>query len=91
MSPKAKRQTKIETVYRPPATRRTPTRHRPAWHRWIGWLVTALGLLTIVLNLLTQFTQTRMLPGGHSPFYLILGIAVAVSSLWWFGWFDRQG
>jgi hypothetical protein len=65
-------------------------RYRQRWHRWIGLLTTATGLLIIVLNLLTQFMRTRLLPGGHSPFYLILGVVVACSSLWWFGWFDRQ-
>jgi hypothetical protein len=37
-----------------------------------------------------EFAENVLLPGGHSPFYFVLGIAFAGSSLWWFGWFDFQ-
>jgi hypothetical protein len=84
------KEAKIKAVYSPPATRRAPVRYRPRRHRWTGQFLTAAGLLIVLLNLLTQFTRARLLPGGHSPFYLILGVVVACSSLWWFGWFDRQ-
>lgn len=30
------------------------------------------------------------LPGGHSELYLLLGVAIAGYSTWWFGWFDRE-
>ena len=31
-----------------------------------------------------------LLPGGHSELYLFLGIAVAGSSTWFLGLFDRE-
>jgi hypothetical protein len=34
--------------------------------------------------------STTLLPGGHNELYLVLGITVAGSSLWWFGWMDRN-
>lgn len=71
MSPAAKCQAKIKAVSRPRAVPHAQTRHRLAWHRWIGWPLTALGLLPMTLNLLL---------GGHSPFYLMLGGAVTASN-----------
>jgi hypothetical protein len=31
-----------------------------------------------------------VLPGGHNEFYLLIGMAAAGYSTWWFGWFDRK-
>lgn len=33
--------------------------------------------------------DVTLLPGGHSELYLLLGIAVAGSSTWFLGLFDR--
>jgi len=66
-------------------------RFRPTWHRVIGVVVLLLGVAVIALNevMLLQRSET-LLPGGHNELYLLLGVIVAGSSLWWFGWFDRE-
>jgi len=55
----------------------------------VAWFLLAAGALVAVANWLEDFTEQRLLPGGHSPLYLLLGLAIMTSSLWWFGWFDR--
>ncbi|WP_454850041.1 hypothetical protein [Promicromonospora soli] len=67
-------------------------RFRPGWHRAVGWLLLALGIAIIALNDAMQLTSgVTLLPGGHSELYLLAGIAVASTSMWWFGWMDRAG
>lgn len=61
---------------------------RPTWHKVTGALFIVLGLGIFVLNDAEWF-GVHLMPGGHNELYAILGIAVAVSSTWWFGWFDR--
>lgn len=66
-------------------------RIRPAWHKAIACVLLVLGVVSARLNdaMLLGGVPTWLLPGGHNEAYLMLGIAAAVSSTWWFGWFDR--
>lgn len=65
-------------------------RLRPRWHRWVGWLGVALGILVIVANDAMFFAETpTLLPGGHNELYLMLGLAVAGAFTWFLGLFDR--
>lgn len=73
--------------YTPP---QPAVRLRPRWHRPLGWLGVAIGLLVVVLNdgmLMTNHVQ--LLPGGHSELYLLVGIGLAAASTWFLGLFDR--
>ncbi len=79
----------------PPASSRyTPpiksVRLRPGWHKKVGALILVAGVVIAVLNdVMLLAPSTTVLPGGHSEFYLMLGIAIAGYSTRWFGWFDR--
>lgn len=64
--------------------------NRPLWHRLVGWTTLILGVIVIVLNDLMRLADVRLLPGGHSEFYLLAGLLIAGQSLWWFGWWDRS-
>lgn len=72
-------------------TRPKPSyRLRPTWHRVAGWAGVVLGLVVVVLNDAMVFTDgVTLLPFGHQELYLMLGIAVAISSTWFLGLFDR--
>lgn len=76
-----------------PSARYTPPkanyRLRPGWHRIVGWLGVALGVLIAVLNDGMFFTDAHLLPFGHSELYLMLAFAVAGSATWFLGLFDR--
>ena len=77
----------------PPNSRYTlPTKNRgpfrPTWHKFTGAWLTAFGLGIFVLNDAEWF-GVHLMPGGHNELYAVVGIAVAASSTWWFGWFDR--
>lgn len=78
-----------------PSARYTPrvrsVRLRPDWHKVVGAVVLVVGIAVAVINdvMLLGATAT-LLPGGHSELYLLLGVAVAGYSTWWFGWFDRE-
>lgn len=72
-----------------PPPRKRKLRYRPPWHRGVGLALVIGGLVLVAVNVVTEFTARHLLPGGHSPLYLLLGLAVAASSLWWFGWLDR--
>jgi hypothetical protein len=66
-------------------------RFRPTWHKVVGALAVSLGVGIAVTNDVMLFgASTTLLPGGHNELYLVLGIIVAGSSLWWFGWLDRE-
>lgn len=65
-------------------------RFRPGWHRAVGWISLAAGIAIIAANDLMLLADATFLPGGHSELYLMAGIGVAATSLWWFGWMDRQ-
>lgn len=73
--------------YTPP----TPQyRVRPAWHRIAGWFGVALGIIVAAVNdLMLMGDDLTLLPGGHNELYLLLGIAIAGSSTWFLGLFDR--
>lgn len=77
----------------PPAARRyTPPRLvkriRPGWHIAVGSVQVLVGVALVIVNYGEEF-GLRVLPGGHQEAYFLLGILVAGSSIWWFGWFDR--
>lgn len=44
--------------------------------------------MIIVLNY-AQLGGGELLPGGHSPLWLLLGVSIAGGGSWWFGAFDR--
>lgn len=71
------------------ATPRTRGRVRPGLHRVVGASQVAAGVALIVVNYI-DYSGSSLLPGGHQEAYFLLGILVAASSIWWFGWFDRQ-
>ena len=78
----------------PASDRYTPKapayRLRPSWHRVAGWLGILLGAALAGSNdLMLVYEDLTLLPGGHSEFYLFLGIAVAAASTWFLGLFDR--
>ncbi len=66
-------------------------RVRPGWHKAAAFTLLGLGVVVAGVNdaMLLGGVPTWLLPGGHNEAYLMLGIATAVSSTWWFGWFDR--
>ena len=61
---------------------------RPTWHKVVGGLLIVLGLSIFVINDLAWF-DIYIMPGGHNELWAVVGIAVAATSTWWFGWFDR--
>ena len=77
-----------------PSQRYTPPtpkyRIRPRWHRLAGWLGVIAGVAIAVANDAMLFSDNlTLLPGGHQELYLLAGIAVAGSSTWFLGLFDR--
>lgn len=66
-------------------------RFRPGWHRVVGAVTVLLGVGVAVANdAMLLGAPATMLPGGHNELYLLLGVVIAGSSLWWFGWMDRE-
>lgn len=61
---------------------------RPTWHKVVGALLVMLGLSIFVINDLAWF-DINIIPGGHNELWALLSFAVAGTSTWWFGWFDR--
>ena len=76
-----------EQVVNPFAERRY--RHRPSWHKALGWLSIGIGIAVIVVNYI-DYADLRLLPGGHQEWYFFLGLGVAASGTWWLGFFDRR-
>lgn len=77
-----------------PSARFTPAtqtyRVRPKWHRVAGWGGVLFGILLAAVNdLMLMGEDVRLLPGGHSELYLMLGISVAGGATWFLGLFDR--
>lgn len=75
--------------------RTTPRRHaggfRPTSHKWIGLALLLSGVVVLVLNdLMLLQPSLLLLPGGHSELYLLVAVAIAGYSTWFFGWFDRS-
>ena len=70
---------------------RTDTTIRPGWHRIAGGFGVVLALVIVTPNDAMRLGQNlKLLPFGHSEFYLVLGIIVAGSSTWLLGLFDRR-
>lgn len=63
-------------------------RFRPTSHKVVGGALVFLGVVIAVLNDVARLGP-RVVPGGHSELYLLLGVAVAGYGGWWFGIFDR--
>jgi len=75
------------TRYTPPAKRRGI--FRPTWHKVVGGLSILAGLGVFVANDL-EWLGVHVMPGGHNELYAGLGVGIAATSMWWFGWFDRS-
>ena len=78
-----------------PSSRYTPpvksVRFRSGWHKVVGAVFLVIGLAIVILNdIVLLGASATLLPGGHSEFYLMLGVIIAGYSTWWFGWFDRE-
>lgn len=58
---------------------------RPVWHKVVGGLLVLAGITVFALN---DF-RPEVLPGAHTELYAVLALAIAATSMWWFGWFDR--
>lgn len=63
-------------------------RHRPRWHRWLGWAQVVVGSALVIVNYAQDFGP-RLLPSGHSELYFLLGLAMGGSGCWWLGTLDR--
>ncbi|MEV6110590.1 hypothetical protein AB0M28_38710 [Streptomyces sp. NPDC051940] len=69
---------------------RLHTRSVPS--RAVGWSLFWLCVITLVANWIEEFTDAvTVLPGGHSPFYLVGGITGAGAGLWFAGVMDAKG
>ena len=74
--------------YTPPS--RSQVRERPGWHRPVGWLLVAVGLVIAALNgLMFMGDDLTLLPGGFSLVYVVLGLPVAAGGAWFLGLFDE--
>jgi drug/metabolite transporter (DMT)-like permease len=62
---------------------------RPTWHKVVGAFLIVLGITIFVLNDAEWF-GVHLMPGGHNELWAVTGAAVAATSTWWFGWFDRS-
>lgn len=70
---------------------RTPYRIRPLPMRVTGWAVLSLGLLIATANIAMDIVDNdELLPGGHSPAYLLGGLIMAAAGLWWTGVLDAK-
>lgn len=67
---------------------RLHTRSLPS--RVIGWTLFILGLVTVAVNWVEEFSALEALPGGHSVFYLMGGITASVVGLWLAGVMDAN-
>lgn len=72
------------TAPRSPSVRLRGTRDRV-----IGTILLVVGVAIVVVNYVDYGGMT-LLPGGHQEYYFFLGIAIAATSSWWFGAFDRS-
>lgn len=86
-----------EEIHEPtPSSRYTPSANqdlvvRPRWHRIVGWIGVAAGLLTVALNdMMLMGDDLTLLPFGHSELYLMVGLLTAGLSTRFLGLFDRQ-
>jgi hypothetical protein len=70
--------------YTPPVK---PYRLRPDWHKPLGWVIVAFGVLVAVVNDLAVF-DIDVIPGEHSELYLLLAFVIAGGGTWFLGLFD---
>jgi hypothetical protein len=69
--------------------KRLHTRSLPS--RAFGWSLLGLSLVTLIVNWIEEFSDAlAVLSGGHSPFYLIGGIAGIGIGLWLAGVMDAK-
>lgn len=65
-------------------------RHRPTWHRTLGWLLVLVGLALAALNgLMYMGDDLTLLPGGFSLLYVPFGLPLAGLGAWLLGVFDE--
>ena len=83
-SPEGKAPTSPTGRYTPPAR---PIRIRPDWHKSLGWVIVALGVVMAVVNDLAAF-DIDLMPGGHNELYLLLALIIAGGGTWFLGLFD---
>ena len=57
------------------------------WHRPLGWLLVAFGVLIVIVNDLA-FVDINIMPGGHNELYLLLGVAVGGGGSYFLGAFS---
>lgn len=68
---------------------RQHTRSRAS--RIVGWSLLVLCLITLVVNWIEEFSEAlTVLPGGHSPFYLVGGVVAMAVGAWRAGVFDAK-
>lgn len=73
--------------YTPP--RSASARVRGTRDKVIGIILLVVGVAIVVVNYV-DYDGLRLLPGGHQEYYFLLGLAIAATSTWWFGAFDRS-
>ncbi|MBP0456047.1 hypothetical protein [Streptomyces montanisoli] len=64
------------------------TKSRPV--RIVGWSLFWLSAVVVVLNWIEEFSTLEALPGGHSAYYLMAGIAGGAAGLWATGVLDAK-
>lgn len=73
--------------YTPP--RSSTVRIRGTRDKVIGIVLLVIGVAIVVVNYV-DYDGMHLLPGGHQEYYFFLGLAIAATSMWWFGAFDRS-
>lgn len=62
---------------------------RAWWHKPVGWMLVAVGLVIAALNALMYMGEDlTLLPGGFSLVYVLAGLPVAAAGAWFLGAFD---
>jgi hypothetical protein len=56
-----------------------------------GALLITVGLVVVLTNYAEEIIDRHLLPGGHSPLYLLLGVLLAAYGTWSTGVLDRKG
>lgn len=73
--------------YTPPVA--SSVRIRGTRDKVVGSILLVVGIAIVVINYV-DYDGLRLLPGGHQELYFFIGIAIAATSTWWFGAFDRS-
>jgi hypothetical protein len=62
---------------------------RPEWQRPVGIVAVSVGIGVMAVNLLDRVgVDFAVLPGGHSPLYLLGGLILSGVGVWWLGLLD---